>query len=85
MNKTDFNLSKKRRHLIANARDDMRKLEWNFDKFINLMLDQDKEFIKRLKEELLRPLNSECNGKNVMWRSSHVVEELDKLAGDELR
>lgn len=82
---SEFVLSEKREGLrdwfwrnSEMIRDDEKGDTWKikkqkFNKFMNLIKAQDKEFIKKLKESIVN------NNFNLSWK---YIEEIDKFAGD---
>ncbi len=81
---SEFNLSEKRKRLINNVEilKMFKNIKEDNDKIIfilGLVEEQDKEFIKRLKEEIL--------GKQGILEKDYfeIIKEIDKLAGDKLK
>ena len=81
MKEKGFNLKEERRKLLAEYYAQSISLGEVFDRIKN----QDKEFIRLLKDKLCNNLNEpQCDDLKVGFRCD-VCNEIDKLAGDKLK
>jgi len=89
---TEFNLSEKRKEFIDKINYALDKFNWGnspldakaidiLNTWQKILIEQDKEFIRLLKEELF----SDARAGNAceVWKK-YVYEKIDKLAGEKL-
>ncbi len=87
--KEQFNLSDRRKKLFdkANKEAESNEERASIVSIFAFIHNQDKEFIKRLKEDFDKEIHAEFEeeGSNIAFRANMVLNKVkDKLAGDEL-